>query len=45
MGSGSGVPLEVAHWAQVATGRRGRGLRIDTYSDRREALRDAGLEA
>jgi ketosteroid isomerase-like protein len=45
MGSGSGVPLEVAHWAQVATGRRGRGVRIDTYSDRREALRVAGLGA
>jgi hypothetical protein len=43
MGAGSGVPLEVAHWAQVATARRGRGIRVDTYSDRAEALRDAGL--
>jgi hypothetical protein len=45
MGAGSGVPLEVAHWAQVATARRGRGVRVHTYSDRREALRAVGLEA
>jgi hypothetical protein len=42
-GAESGVPLEHVPWIQVATARRGRGIRIDNYSDRDEALRAAGL--
>jgi hypothetical protein len=39
----SGVPLDHVPWVQVATARRGRGVRIDNYSEREEALHAVGL--
>ena len=44
-GAESGVPLEHVPWIQLATARRGRGVRIDNYSDRAEAMRAAGLRS
>jgi hypothetical protein len=44
-GAGSGVPLSHVHWSQVATARRGLGVRIDNYSDRQEALDAAAARA
>jgi ketosteroid isomerase-like protein len=43
-GAESGVPLDHVPWIQVATARRGRGLRIDNDSEREEALRAVGVE-
>jgi uncharacterized protein len=36
-GKGSGIPVE-ARYAHLWTMREGRGVRIDTYTDREEAL-------
>jgi ketosteroid isomerase-like protein len=38
-GAESGVPLDHVPWVQVATARRGRGVRIDNYSELEEAWR------
>jgi hypothetical protein len=42
-GTGSGVALEPVPWTQIATVKRGLCIRVDNYTDRREALETVGL--
>ena len=41
-GKGSGVPID-RHWAQIWTFHRGRIIRWETFTDKAEALKAAGL--
>jgi ketosteroid isomerase-like protein len=42
-GAASGVALQSVLWTQVATVRNGLCIRVDNYTDRREALDAVGL--
>jgi ketosteroid isomerase-like protein len=43
-GAASGVALQSVLWTQVATVRNGLCIRVDNYTDRREALDAVGLD-
>jgi hypothetical protein len=43
-GAASGVALQSVPWTQVATVRNGLCIRVDNYTDRREALDAVGLD-